>query len=94
MVGLKTWTESEERKAVELLEHPVRVKVFDLLMIERLTSRDLSRRLHLNEKLVNYHCRRLIRFGTIEVISIEQRRGTEAKILRPTPLGLYAREWV
>ncbi len=41
---------------------------------------------------MGYHCRRLVRFGTVEVADVEKRRGLEAKFLRPTPLGLCARD--
>jgi len=91
---MKTWTDREEREAVKVLEHPLRVEAFDLLMAERLTAKDISRHLHQRENLVGYHCRRMIKGGVVEVVKVEPVRGVEAKILRPTPLGLYAREWV
>jgi predicted transcriptional regulator len=94
MQGIKTWTDREERDAVKALEHPTRVGAFDQLISERLTSREISRRLHQPENLVGYHCRRLLRDGVIEVVEVEPRRGAKAKILRPTVLGLYARERV
>lgn len=94
MATIKTWTDEEERRAVNLLEYPMRVEVFDLLMSERLTAKQMSDRLDQRENLIQYHCRRLIKAGAVEVVEIEQVRGVKAKILRPTPLGLYAREWV
>lgn len=94
MAGVRDWTDEEERDAVRVLEHPLRVEAFDLLMTERLTAREISGRLRKRENVVNYHCRQLIKAGCIEVVEVERVPGTEAKILRPTPLGLYAREWI
>jgi DNA-binding transcriptional ArsR family regulator len=93
MTVRKSWTDTEERKAVKTFEVPLRVEVFDLLVEEPLTSREIGRRLRQRENLIGYHCRRLVRAGVVEVMDTEQRRGAEAKILRPTPLGLFAREW-
>jgi hypothetical protein len=82
---MQTWSDREETAAVKLLEHPIRVKAFDLLMAERLTRAGVGRRLGSRETVTAYHCIRLVRGGVLEMADDE--------ILRPTPLGLYAREW-
>jgi DNA-binding transcriptional ArsR family regulator len=83
---MKTWTDDEEVAAIKLLEHPLRLKAFELLMVERLSAREVAAQLDEREKLVSYHCRRMIRARVVEVM--------EGEVLRPTPLGVYAREWV
>jgi DNA-binding transcriptional ArsR family regulator len=92
MAETKSWSDEEAREAMKTLELPIRVEVFDLLRKEPLTSREISRRMRKRENFIGYHCRRLVRARVVEVVNTEQRRGAEAKILRPTLLGLYARE--
>lgn len=92
LTGTKSWTDREEKEAAKVLEHATRVEAFDLLMGERLTTWQISRRLRQRESRIGYHCRKLVTAGLVEVVEVEQVRGAKAKILRPTPLGLSARE--
>jgi DNA-binding transcriptional ArsR family regulator len=94
MVEAKSWSAGEEQEAIRSLGRRVRVEAFDLLLREQLTTREISRRLGQKEGRVGYHCRRLLRAGLIEVVGTEERRGAQAKILEPTDLGRYARQWI
>jgi DNA-binding transcriptional ArsR family regulator len=89
MVRVRNWTDEQEREAVRVLERPLRVKALDLLMDERLTVEELSQRLGQRDRVMRFHCRELIKARIVEEFIEGQVRR-----LRPTPLGLYAREWV
>lgn len=90
MAKSRNWSSKEEREALAVLFHPVRLRVFDVLTREPLTASEIGRRSCRVAKLkIRYHCGRLLEANAVEVLN----EGTDAaaKKLRPTQLGVYAR---
>ncbi len=86
----------ENPDSIKLIDHPIRLKILDLLSKKPMYPAELAKELKMHEQKVYYHIKQMSNSGLLEVVEKEEIRGTIAKKLSPKVLNFaftLSKEW-
>ena len=69
--------------SISLIDHPIRIKILNLINEKPMYPAELAKKLNLHEQKVYYHIKQLVNAEVIEVVERKEIRGTTAKKFSP-----------
>lgn len=69
--------------SISLIDHPIRIKILELLNSQAMYPAELAKKLNLHEQKVYYHIKQLVNADVLQVVSKQEIRGTIAKKFSP-----------
>jgi len=73
--------------AIGLIDHPIRIKLLELLSKEPMYPAQLARKLKMHEQKIYYHIKQLLNSGILEMVEKKEIRGTVAKKYKPKEMN-------
>jgi DNA-binding transcriptional ArsR family regulator len=86
----------ENTDSLKLIDHPIRLKILDLLAKKPMYPAELAKELKMHEQKVYYHIKQMSNSGLLEVVEKEEIRGTIAKKFSPKVLNFaftLSKDW-
>lgn len=86
----------ENTDSLKLIDHPIRLKILDLLAKKPMYPAELAHELKMHEQKIYYHIKQMHNSGLLEVVEKEEIRGTIAKKLAPKVLNFaftLSKDW-
>ncbi len=86
----------ENTDSLKLIDHPIRLKILDLLAKKPMYPAELAQELKMHEQKIYYHIKQMHNSGLLEVVEKKEIRGTIAKKLSPKVLNFaftLSKDW-
>jgi DNA-binding transcriptional ArsR family regulator len=86
----------ENTDSLKLIDHPIRLKILDLLAKKPMYPAELAQELKMHEQKIYYHIKQMHNSGLLEVVEKQEIRGTIAKKLSPKVLNFaftLSKDW-
>ena len=69
--------------SISLIDHPIRIKILELLNKTPMYPAELAKELNLHEQKVYYHIKQLLNADVLQIVEKQEIRGTIAKKFSP-----------
>ncbi len=86
----------ENTDSLKLIDHPIRLKILNLLAKKPMYPAELAKELKMHEQKVYYHIKQMSNSGLLDIVEKEEIRGTMAKKLSPKVLNFaftLSKDW-
>ncbi len=86
----------ENTDSLKLIDHPIRLKILNLLAKKPMYPAELAKELKMHEQKVYYHIKQMANSGLLDVVEREEIRGTTAKKFSPKVLNFaftMSKDW-
>lgn len=86
----------ENPSSISLIDHPIRIKILELLNKEPMYPAELAKHLNLHEQKVYYHIKQLVNAGVLHIVEKKDIRGTTAKKFAPKNMSFgvsLSKDW-
>lgn len=77
----------ETPDSIKLIDHPIRLKILELLGEKPMYPAELAKELKMHEQKIYYHIKQMANSGLLDIVEKEEIRGTVAKKLSPKVLN-------
>ena len=82
--------------SISLIDHPIRIKILEILNKEPMYPAELAKKLNLHEQKVYYHIKQLLNADVLEIVEKQEIRGTIAKKFSPKNMSFavsLSKDW-
>ncbi len=82
--------------SISLIDHPIRIKILEILNKEPMYPAELAKLLNLHEQKVYYHIKQLVNANVLQIVEKKDIRGTTAKKFSPKNMSFavsLAKDW-
>src|SRR3989304_4208777 len=86
----------ENPEALKIIDHPIRLKLLNLLAKTPMYPAELAKELKMHEQKVYYHIKQMNNSGLLDIVEKEEIRGTVAKKFSPKVLNFaftLSKDW-